>query len=122
MPEVLNSPSTIVNESEEVTLIRQIDSNPLSNVSWYNGSNLLKTQSSTMNATFYIKEAACTDTMNYTLIASNGVQKKVTALVELFVNCEYYIDLCHMFKTFSSLRRSWRELMIYPLTSASRPG
>lgn len=86
----MNNP-TLVNESEQVTLIRQIVSNPLSNVSWYNGSELLTTQQLVENATILIKKATCTDTKNFTLVASNIVQKNVTALVELIVNCKYNI-------------------------------
>lgn len=80
-----------MNESEQVTLIRQIVSNPLSNVSWYNGSELLVTQFSVPNATLHIEKATCMDTNNFTLVASNSVQNNVTALVELVVNCEYNI-------------------------------
>lgn len=90
-PEISNSPRTIVNESEEVTLVRQVISNPFSNVSWYNGSDLLYTQRSVKTATFTIEKTTCTDTKNYTLFANNGVQENVTALVELIVNCEYDI-------------------------------
>lgn len=91
MPEILNSSRTIVNESEPATLIRQIFSNPLSNVYWYNGSELLETQLSARNATFHIQKTTCTDSKNFTLVASNSVQKNVTSLVELIVNCEYTI-------------------------------
>lgn len=100
-PEILeNNPTTLVNETEQVTLIRQIVSNPLSNASWYNGSELLVTQPLVMNATFYIKEATCTDTKNFTLVASNIVQENVTALVELIVNCECIICFLHAKSTF----------------------
>lgn len=87
--------TTIVNESEQVTLVRQIISNPLSNISWYNGSDLLETRWLVTNATFTIKKATCTDTTNFTLVASNSVQKNVTALVELIVNCEYGLNFQH---------------------------
>lgn len=87
----MNNPRTIVNESEAVTIYRQIISNPLSNVFWYNGSDLLNTQWSVTNATFTIEKATCTDTKNFTLLASNSVQENVTAFVELIVNCKYNI-------------------------------
>lgn len=80
-----------MNENEQVTLWSQIISNPLSNVSWYNGSDLLKNQWLVRNATFNIKKVTCTDTKNYTLLANNGVKENVTDLVELIVNCEYDI-------------------------------
>lgn len=80
-----------MNESDQVTLIRQIVSNPLPNVSWYNGLELLKTELLVMNATFIIEKAMCTDTKNFTLVASNTVKTNVTASVELIVNCEYSI-------------------------------
>lgn len=82
---------TVVNEFEQVTLYRKIISNPLSNVSWYNGSDLFNTQWLVRNATFNIEKATCTDTRNFTLVANNGVQENDTALVELIVNCEYDI-------------------------------
>lgn len=92
-PEIVkNNQGTVVNEHEKVTLRRQIISNPLSNVSWYNGSDLLDTQWLVRNATFDIENATCTDTKNFTLVANNGVQGNVTAMVELIVNCEY--DIC----------------------------
>lgn len=85
-----------MNENEQVTLHREIISNPLSNVSWYNGSELLSNQWSVTNATFNIEKATCTDTKNFTLLASNGVQEDVTAMVELIVNCKYDIYFWHL--------------------------
>lgn len=90
-PEIVGQPSTIVNEGDRVILAREIVSNPLSNVSWYNGTELLKTMNSVKNATLVIKKALCTDTKNFTLVAGNTVDRNVTALVELIVNCECYI-------------------------------
>lgn len=89
-PEIKQKPSTIVNESDKVILTREIVSNPSSDVYWYYRSELLNTQLSTKNATLIIEKAVCTDTKNFTLVASNTVEKNVTALVELLVNCEYY--------------------------------
>lgn len=89
-----------MNETEQVTLLREIVSNPLSNASWYNGSELLVSQSLVTNATFYIKEATCTDTKNFTLVVSNIIQENVTALVELIVNCEYELNFWHVNSTF----------------------
>lgn len=87
-PEIEQKPSTIVNESDKVILTREIVSNPSSDVYWYYRSELLVTQSSTKNATLIIEKAMCTDTKNFTLVASNTVEKNVTALVELRVNCK----------------------------------
>lgn len=88
-PEILNKSTTIVNETDYVVLSRKIVSNPLANVSWYNGSQLLVTQIAERNAAFIINRAMCTDTKNFTLVASNTVKENVSALVELIVNCEY---------------------------------
>lgn len=88
-PDILDEPTTIVNETDYVLLSREIVSNPLANVSWYNGSELLYTLIAERNATFIIKKAVCTDTKNFTLVASNTVKENVSALVELIVNCEY---------------------------------
>lgn len=79
----------LVNDSEEVILTRNIYSNPLSNVSWYNATELLKTQTLVTTASFTIERATCTDTMNYTLVATNGVGNMVSTIVELIVNCEF---------------------------------
>lgn len=87
-PEIIDKHSTLVNESEKVILSRTIDSNPLADVLWYSGQLLLLSQLSVKNATFTIEKASCTDTKKFTLVASNKVQRNVTALVELIVNCE----------------------------------
>lgn len=89
-PTIIEQSNTTVNEGDRVILSRLIDSNPLSNVSWYNGSEYLITQFSVNNSTFIIEKALCTDTKNFTLVASNLVAK-ITALVELLVNCKYSI-------------------------------
>uniref|UniRef100_A0A8W8LC41 Hemicentin-1 n=1 Tax=Magallana gigas TaxID=29159 RepID=A0A8W8LC41_MAGGI len=78
----------IVNESEEITLIRDIVSNPLSNASWYDGKQMLKTEISVKTATLTIENTMCTDTKNYTLVVSNGIGNTVTAMVDLIVNCK----------------------------------
>lgn len=92
-PEIANKSRKIVNENAEILLSREIVSNPLSDVSWFNGSILLRTQLSVTTATYNKENAACTDTANFTLIANNGVGGNVTAFVELIVNCKYYIDI-----------------------------
>ncbi|XP_078332852.1 hemicentin-1-like isoform X2 [Crassostrea virginica] len=78
----------IVNESDRVVLTRQINSNPLANVSWLHGTQMLKRQTFVKTTSFIIETAQCTDTMNFTLIASNIVQSNVTSRVELIVNCK----------------------------------
>lgn len=100
-PKIVGKPSTIVNESERVILAREIISNPLSNVSWYNGTELLKTGNSVKNATLVIEKALCTDTKNFTLVAGNTVDRNVSAFVELIVNCECYID--HFKENFNNI-------------------
>lgn len=92
-PEIANKSRKIVNETAEILLSREIVSNPLSNVSWFNGSILLQRQSSVKTAIYNKKNAACTDTTNFTLIANNGVGGNVTAFVELIVNCKYFNDI-----------------------------
>lgn len=96
-PTIIEQASTTVNESDRVILSRLIDSNPLSNVSWYKGSEYLITEFSVNITTFIIKKALCTDTNNFTLVASNLVANN-TALVELIVNCKYIICIFLMHK------------------------
>lgn len=84
----MDKPSTVVNESDRVILNREVVGNPLSDVSWYYGSDLLDTQLSVRNATFIVEKALCTDTKNFTLVAGNSVERNVTVMVELIVNCK----------------------------------
>uniref|UniRef100_A0A8W8NFL9 Hemicentin-1 n=1 Tax=Magallana gigas TaxID=29159 RepID=A0A8W8NFL9_MAGGI len=87
-PEILDKPSTLVNESENVILFRTIVSNPLADVYWYRGQQLLQSQLLVRNTTYIIEKASCADATNFTLVASNEVERNVTALVELLVNCK----------------------------------
>lgn len=81
---------TIVNESERVVLEGNISSNPLSNVSWFDGPRLLKFEN-TVNITYLIIEKArCTDTRTLTLTANNAVLVNVTSSIQLIVNCTYH--------------------------------
>lgn len=85
----------IVNENGTANISGRIDSNPLSNASWYKGEQLLKNQS-LVNTTFLIIERAkCTDTKNYTLVVRNILEVNVTSEVELFVNCEFTLHYLH---------------------------
>lgn len=88
-PTIENKSLQTVNEKESATLTRNIVSNPVSNVSWYDGTQLLKTEPSVQTTTFTIENATCIDTNNYILVASNGVGNMVTAVVELIVNCKF---------------------------------
>lgn len=88
-PTIENKPQAIVNESEKVFLSRNISSNPLSNASWYDGNNLLKTQVSARAANYILVRASCEDTKNFSLVVSNGIGNAVNTLVGLIVNCEY---------------------------------
>lgn len=83
----------VVNESEKFTITRYIVSNPLSDASWYNGTQLLKTQTSVKTTSYTIENTTCTDTKNYTIVASNGIGNTVTERVELIVNCKILISL-----------------------------
>nr|XP_022344647.1 hemicentin-1-like [Crassostrea virginica] len=87
-PVIKNKTLTIVNNTENAELIREIDSNPLSNISWYDGAVCLDTQTSVKIANLTIKNVSCVDTKNFTLSASNAVQRNVTSMVELIVNCK----------------------------------
>lgn len=78
----------IVNKSEKVVPTREISSNPLSNVSWYNGRHFLIYEFRVNMTSFIIDKAKCTDTTNFTLIASNASHWNVTASIELIVNCK----------------------------------
>lgn len=81
---------TVVNENERVLLTKEISSNPLANVSWYDGQQLLKSEIAVSITTFIIEKTRCTDTKNFTLTASNALQRNVTSFAELRVNCKYY--------------------------------
>ena len=85
----------VVNETDRVLLTREISSNPLANVSWYDGQQLLKSEIAVSTTTFIIEKTRCTDTKNFTLIASNALQINVTSFAELIVNCKYYKLLFH---------------------------
>ncbi|XP_078331732.1 cell adhesion molecule Dscam2-like isoform X2 [Crassostrea virginica] len=87
-PVIRGNTRTFVNETNRVVLTREIDSNPLSNVSWYDGTELLKTQTFAEITNLTIENASCTDTKNFTLRVSNGVQRNVGSMVELIVNCK----------------------------------
>lgn len=85
----------IVNESERVTLSLTITSNPLANVTWYDGNKKLSTQEDIVPGNFTQKITSsftivskCTDTKNFTVVTSNGLREAVTDLVELIVNCK----------------------------------
>eukprot|EP00105_Crassostrea_gigas_P033721 XP_011457195.1 PREDICTED: B-cell receptor CD22 [Crassostrea gigas] len=93
-PNIIDTQRTEVNEGERVVLTKEIVSNPLSNVSWYNGSELLLTESSVRTATYTIEKAVCMDTKNFTLLASNTVKKNVSGLVELVVNYHLVYFIC----------------------------
>lgn len=86
-PSISRGNQEFVNETETVVLSREIISNPLSNVSWYNGTQLLQFNSSVKISNFTIRKAMCTDTRNFTIVASNIIQLNVTSQIELLVNC-----------------------------------
>ena len=92
----------VVNETERVVFTREISSNPLANVSWYDGRQLLKSETAVSTTTFVIEKTRCTDTKNFTLTASNALQMNVTSFAELRVNCKYfklfYTKLKYIFK------------------------
>lgn len=56
---------------------------------WYIGTLLLKTEIAVKTATFRKENVTCTDTNNFTLVASNGIGNDSTAWLELIVNCKY---------------------------------
>ncbi|XP_078323846.1 neural cell adhesion molecule 1-like isoform X4 [Crassostrea virginica] len=88
----------VVNETERVTFTREIFSNPLSDVLWLDGRHLLesetsKTSETSVTTSFIIQNARCTDTKNFTIVASNELQRNVTSQVELIVNCKPMPDI-----------------------------
>lgn len=70
-------------------LIREVDSNPLANITWYDGKKYLKSQTAVKTASLTIENASCEDSKNFTLEAKNILEIKVTAMVELIVNCKF---------------------------------
>lgn len=95
----------VVNETKRVELTREIVSNPLPSVSWFNGTELLESETSKTSKTsvttkFTIQNARCTDTQNFTVVTSNEIQRNVTARVELIVNCKYKYCYCCFFYYF----------------------
>lgn len=94
-PTIESKQPTIVNESEIIEFTRRIFGNPLSNVSWYNETELLKFEVAVTTATFTIEKTSCTDTKNYTIVATNGIGSYTSDFVELFVNCKFY---CYLIK------------------------
>lgn len=86
-PTIKIKPLHIINESETVNLTGDISSNPLSNVSWYDKTGLLKAQTSVTTASYNIVNATCTDTKNFTLVVQNIIGKD-GVLVGLIVNCK----------------------------------
>nr|XP_034300634.1 B-cell receptor CD22-like [Crassostrea gigas] len=115
-PRVESKPFKLVNDSEEVILTRNIYSNPLSNVSWFNSTELLKTDTSVITASFSIKRATCADTKNYTLVATNGVGNTVSAFVGLIVNCKPMSD-----KTNITLGVTWATGIEFSSTIIAYP-
>ena len=88
-PAIKLNPLMIVNETDTIVMTGEINSNPLANISWYDGERLLKTKTSTHIAILVLQNVSCLDTKNYTLVVSNGLQGNVTAIVELIVNCKH---------------------------------
>ena len=86
-PEIKGKVRTFVNETKRVELTQEIDGIPLSNVSGYDGTELLKTQTFAEIANLTVENALCTDTKNFTLSVSNAVQRNVGSMLELIVNC-----------------------------------
>ncbi|XP_078334109.1 neural cell adhesion molecule 1-A-like isoform X2 [Crassostrea virginica] len=92
-PSIEERDALVVNENEKVVLTRRIYSNPLSNVSWYDESQLLKSEIAVTTTNLIIEKARCTDTKNFTIIASNTLQSNVRSFVELIVNCRPIPDV-----------------------------
>lgn len=92
------------NDREEITTNNKwewgnhTNQRPLSNASWYDGKQMLKTEISVKTATLTIENTMCTDTKNYTLVVSNGIGNTVTAMVNLIVNCKIFLSL-HLLKS-----------------------
>nr|XP_022286587.1 hemicentin-1-like isoform X2 [Crassostrea virginica] len=92
-PSIEEGEVIVVNENERILLRREISSNPLANVSWYDGPRLLKSEIAVSTTTFMIEKTRCTDTKNFTLTASNALLMNVTSFAELRVNCRPIPDV-----------------------------
>nr|XP_022287393.1 hemicentin-1-like isoform X3 [Crassostrea virginica] len=86
----------IVNETERAVLTGKIYSNPLSTVSWYDGSRLLKFEDKVNTTYLIIEKASCTDTRTFELTASNVVRMNVTSSIPLIVNCKPVSDVSNI--------------------------
>nr|XP_022327036.1 B-cell receptor CD22-like isoform X1 [Crassostrea virginica] len=104
-PSIEEKDVMIVNKSDSVVLTRQIFSNPLSNVSWLDGTQQLKSESLVNIATLFIDSAKCTDTKNFTLVASNSLEWNASSMVELIVNCKPTPDVTNI--TLGISNNSW---------------
>ena len=74
-------------------LIREVDSNPLSNITWYDGNKYLKSETAVKRTNLTIENASCYDSKNFTLEAQYSLEIKVTVMVELIVNCKFLFSL-----------------------------
>ena len=80
-------PSRIVKEKSVVKMTCNVDANPDPNVTW------IKNDISTIvqrKRIYNIQSTSCTNTSNYTCIASNKLQKFVSKTAKLDVTCKFY--------------------------------
>ncbi|KAK3575812.1 hypothetical protein CHS0354_018283 [Potamilus streckersoni] len=86
--------SKTVNENLSAIFQCQVDSNPLSTITWKKeGTNtVLKIESGVVQSQFRIESAQCQDTDNYTCSAYNGIRTQANGTLEFFVKCHPRTD------------------------------
>lgn len=70
--------------------MKEIVSNFLLNVFWYNGLELLFIEFLVRIVIYMIEKVVCMDIKNFIFFVSNIVKKNVFGLVELVVNCKWF--------------------------------
>ncbi|XP_062566514.1 hemicentin-1-like isoform X1 [Saccostrea cucullata] len=84
----LTGGTVTVSEGQQASMTATVTSNPPSRVSWFRGSDLLYTQGSASGvSTYTISSAQCTDTVQFRVVASNGIQNNASTTVYLYVYC-----------------------------------
>ncbi|XP_046563057.1 protein turtle homolog B-like isoform X2 [Haliotis rubra] len=87
-----HSGSVTVNESDEVILRCQIDSNPKSAIRLLNGTEELTRADNSVTAIYRLESADCRQRGNYSCTATNNIGAAVTQKVELLVRCPPRLD------------------------------
>ncbi|XP_061188082.1 hemicentin-1-like [Saccostrea echinata] len=84
----LNGQTLTISEGQRAQMSTTVTSNPASSVSWFRGNDKLYTQGSVSGiSTYTISRARCTDTGQFRVVASNGIQNNYSTVVNLYVYC-----------------------------------